>query len=102
MPVRRHERFQRTAKGSVRRGTFSSPSEFVRETNNGAPPEDVDAYAGTWKRLDLRQFAVVAIAHYRFSSFSGDDPNTTSNRKAFDPLFYGITLARGLGTWYQG
>ncbi len=36
---------------------------------------------------------------YRYSSFSGDNPNTAEN-EAFDPLFYGFS--RGYGTWFQG
>ncbi len=35
---------------------------------------------------------------YRYSHFSGDDPDTTTN-EVFDPLFVG---GPGFGTWFQG
>lgn len=35
---------------------------------------------------------------YRFSHFSGDDPNTSEN-ETFDPLF---VAGPGVGTWFQG
>ena len=61
---------------------------------------DVDADAwylqGAWTFADATWSPKLT---YRYSTFSGDDPNT-ADFETFDPLFYGWTT--GYGTWFQG
>ncbi|WP_435100727.1 alginate export family protein [Arhodomonas sp. AD133] len=63
---------------------------------------DADVRAHAWYVEGGYQFADAPLAPkitYRFSRFSGDDPDTT-DIEAYDPLFYGFS--RGYGTWFQG
>lgn len=90
-------------KGSlgIPNASFSAEATLQRGSPNvGGTERDVEAYA--WYVQAGYQFADLPLAPrltYRFSSFSGDDPDTTE-QEAFDPLFYGFS--RGYGTWFQG
>ena len=80
---------------------FSTEATLQRgDPDAGTGTSDVEAHA--WYVEAGYQFADLPLAPqltYRFSSFSGDDPDTSEN-EAFDPLFYG--WGRGYGTWFQG
>lgn len=73
--------------------------EYVDESGGDTATKiDADAWyveAG-WTFADMPWSPTL---NYRHAEFSGED-NSTSDREAFDPLFFGFT--RGFGTWFQG
>ena len=75
-------------------------AEYAYQTNDGDGLADVSAHA--WYAeigYTFAKFPLSPKLTYRYSFFTGNDPNTGEN-EAFDPLFYGFS--RGFGTWYQG
>lgn len=72
-------------------------AEGVAERNSN---EDVKAYAWYGEAgYTLAKLPWAPTFSYRYSQFSGDDPNTGTFEE-YDPLFYGF--GRGWGTWLQG
>lgn len=74
--------------------------EYVRQTNDDIL---VRQEARAWYLEAGYEFPDLAgspYAGYRYSSFSGDDPDTAETDEGYDPLFYGF--GRGWGTWFQG
>lgn len=62
---------------------------------------EVDAYAWYVEAgYTLANLPWSPYLGYRFSHFSGDDPDSLNKNEAFDPLFFGFS--RGYGTWFQG
>ncbi|WP_051088196.1 alginate export family protein [Arhodomonas aquaeolei] len=89
-------------RGNSSLGIDNADFRFEATVQRGSPDNAADVDAHAWYVEGSYQFADVWLAPrlaYRFSSFSGDDPDTTDN-EAFDPLFYGFS--RGYGTWFQG
>jgi len=87
------------ANGTPVKNIFLS-GEFAFQKNNGQGSTDVSAHA--WYTEVGYTFVKQPFSPkltYRYSFFSGNDPNTGTN-EAFDPLFY--SNSRGFGTWYQG
>ena len=83
---------------------FRVSGEYVKQSNNGTGSADVDA-DGWYLQANYsigKEYWQPTIK-YRYSSFSGDNPNTNEN-EAFDPLFYGYNgdNENGYGTWFQG
>ena len=82
-----------------RPGVFLS-GEYVRQTNDDTA---VRQEARAWyleAGYELPDLVWSPYAGYRYSSFSGDDPDTAETNEGYDPLFYGF--GRGWGSWFQG
>jgi len=81
----------------VKNASFGT--EFVYQENDGSGVANVEAYAwyimATYK---LSDWAWTPKISYRYSFFTGNDPDTIANEE-FDPLFYGYTR---FGVWFQG
>ena len=91
-----------TVHGSTSLGIpdFELAGNYTRQERDkdGVTPE-VDAYgyfaSATYKFSKVKWTPEVM---YRYSAFSGDDPNTAA-LEGYDPLFFGSTR---WGTWFQG
>lgn len=74
--------------------------EFTRQDSH----EDIEVDAAAWyleAGYTFNSLPWGPYLGYRFSHFSGDEPDTLDKSEAFDPLFYGYNRG-GYGTWTQG
>jgi hypothetical protein len=75
---------------------------YVDEQNDSPPVGVAKLDAWAWYASAEYKFSNAIWTpsiQYRFTSFSGDDPHTTTIQEGYDPLFYGFTK---YNEWFYG